>query len=359
MSKRKISDHTTPPTADQLTEARTHATKLRKQAEYERKKDHNYNRAFFTKWQVTMHDVFNHTNFDFTQVTTDFEAAAGDVSSKLYAVHAAISQASESSEVNIISNAKAFHAGSTWARFVPTQCAVMQEDFNYYVELCECKCKMLSQAQRKAFGSPGIVFFEYLPLTDVKRIVESSRWLSDICKCVSDTCLIQAAIMGDFVDNLHTDYPHYPHHDMQFSASVSCSFIVFLDNDITGMDGITIKGHKLPHVASTVLYMSGEIEHARTTSRAFGQHHAALNKGNSFTQRRMLLINCCPFSSIGLLDQYLNSDAYMKRSNSMKKIIFKFNPLVATEDSVSLLSDADVGKTMTLFQKVKPCYKKK
>ena len=39
MSKRKISDHTTPPTADQLTEARTHVTKARKQADYKRRKD--------------------------------------------------------------------------------------------------------------------------------------------------------------------------------------------------------------------------------------------------------------------------------------------------------------------------------
>ena len=195
----------------------------------------------------------------------------------------------------------------------------MQEVFECCSELCERKCKQLSPAARKAFEPPGVVFFYYLPISDVKRVVASCQWLTDMCQCVSETCLIQAAVMGDFVDNLCTDYPHYSHHDLQFSACMSCSFVVFLDNDITGMDGITIKSHTLPHVSSTVLYMSGEILNARTTSRAFGQHHASLNKGKEvLTQRRMLLISCCPFSSIGLLDQYLNSDAYMEcNSNSM------------------------------------------
>jgi len=105
--------------------------------------------------------------------------------------------------------------------------------------------------------------------------------------------------------------------------------------------------------------MSGEILHARTTSRAFGQHHASLNKGKEvLTQRRMLLISCCPFSSIGLLDQYMNSDAYMKsNSNRMEDIIFKFN-FSPTERRISLLSEAEVGNTMILFEKVKKEYKK-
>ena len=221
MPKRKKSQPTQPtpsPTPAQV-------AKVKKHQNYEAKKDVKYNKSFFEKWKESMLLVFNHSTFDFAPVAKDFEDVAGDVSLKLFSLHAAIIHASESSGVNIIPCEKAFHAGSTWARFVPTASEHMQEVFESCAELCEQKCKQLSPEERKAFKLPGIVFFDYLPIGDVQRVVASCQWLTKMCQCISETCLIQVAIMGDFVDNLHTDdYPHYPHHDLQFSACMSCSF---------------------------------------------------------------------------------------------------------------------------------------
>jgi hypothetical protein len=220
----------------------------------------------------------------------------------------------------------------------------MELQYNICRDLCESECKDLTQEKRdKYFKSP--VFFVHLHKNQIQSLINSCLWLKDICGLLSSKCLIQVAVMSDFVDMVEVPRNSHIHRDLTFSSLLSANIIVFLDDDMTGLDGADIISHtnctqkQIPvsYMRSSVVYMSGKVYHSSSTSRAYGIHHSERkpSKGSAgyvHTQRRFLLINCCPYSELNMIDQTLNSESYTNLSPyTLAQSVFIYEDCDVTE----------------------------
>lgn len=290
----------------------------------------------------------------------------GSVFVKMNTIHNLITELS-SFKLDLVPTLNQFRSGATWAKFTPSCDDDMEDQYDICRDLCEKECQELTPEKRGKYFK-GSVFFIYLKKQQLQSLIDSCSWLKAFCAILSSKCLIQLSVMSDFVDQLSSDTQSYVHRDLLMSSSLGANFIVFLDRDITGLDGAVFKSHtngtqhdiSVSYMRSSVLYMSGKVYHASSTSRVHGIHHAVRNKskkgdpGYVNTQRRFLLINCCPYSKLNMLDQLLNSDCYtMMSPYSLKESVFIYENNIVSE-----LSDSEITSCFNTLKMVKQIYKK-
>jgi hypothetical protein len=264
---------------------------------------------------------------------------------------------------------KQFRSEASWATFTPPFNQEMEDEYNKSRDLCEIKCKELTQEDRDQYFKTSPVFFINLQKDQIQSLISCCSWLQNVCRILSNKCLIQVAVMSDFVDKVSSHREKYNHRDLLLSSSLSANFIVFLDDDATGRDGSVLSTHtncikqeiSVLHARSSVLYVSGALYHSSSTSRAYGIHHAERNpsKGSAgyvHTQRRFLLINCCPYSKLNMLDHLLNCESYTENSRySLSECVFIYENNTGT---VSCLNETEVTSCHKTLTMVKKKYKK-
>ena len=261
---------------------------------------------------------------------------------------------------------KQFLSGASWAIFTPSFNKNMEIEYDKCRDLCEKECKQLTEDKRnRYYTSP--TFYIFLGKSRIQSLIESCLWLSNICSIISSKCLIQVAVMSEFVDRVGDERNVYVHRDLSFSSSLSANIIVFLDDDHTGRDGAIISSHlnctqrnvNVEYLRSSVLYMSGKVYHTSLDSRAYGIRHAERNPskgspGYVHTQRRFLLINCCPYSELNMIDQILNSECYNNSTPySLAQCVYTFENNIVSE-----LSNHEVLTYTKSLNMVKNTYKK-
>jgi hypothetical protein len=334
-------------------------------------KERLFNKYFRTKFENDCLQAFKkgpkQWNVNHLQGTLIPEAllAYDNVYMKMNELHKMFSELS-SFQFDQLPALKQFQSGASWATFTPAWDADMESEYDKNRDLCESECKTLTQEKRAKYFK-GPVFFIYLQKNQIQTLINRCSWLKTVCRILSKKCLIQVAVMSDFVDKVSSPRQKYVHRDLALSSSLSANFIVFLDDDITGHDGAVLSSHtnctqrdiSVSYMRSSVLYVSGKLYHSSSTSRAHGIHHAERkpskgSEGYVHTQRRFLLINCCPYSKLNMLDQLLNCESYTEYSPySLSQSVFIYE-----NNTVSELSASEVSSCDETLRMVKTQYKK-
>lgn len=335
-------------------------------------KSHKFNQYFAKSFMSECSAAFklgpNHTYERYLKSELIPEAldVYGNVFEKMEQLHAVLTEISSFPFHDQITDKKQFMSGATWANCTPPHNIEMECEYDKYRDLCELECANLTEEKRNKYFQTS-VFFIQLEKNQLQSLINSCPWLRNICSVLSSKCLIQVTVMSDFVDKVNEPRQIYEHRDLSLSSSLSANMIVFLDNDMTALDGATLTTHlnctkreiPIQYLRSSVLYMSGKVYHAASTSRAYGIHHASRkpskdSPGYVNSQRRFLLINCCPYSKLNMLDQLLNCESYTDLTPySMKQCIFTLS-----ENVVSELTDSEVKSCEKTLDMVKSKYKK-
>lgn len=346
-------------------------------------KSKKYNTRYRENWSETFSSFFrNDFHEEFKELESEYWLANENVYGRLMELFEALVNENpaidDESELNIFHSSDDFAGRKQWCMFS------LHGHYNAILiaqgEEIEKRYEITPQDTLQKYH-PGLNFFAFLNQSDIQHLFNSFSWLRMCLKIVTgleNKCLIQVSMMCDQRDYLATKFEdkqeRYFHYDLALSGSLGLTFIIFLDNDISGNDGVGIvtrrgkyvdsasKGDgdaidKLSYVFRTVLLMTGKTLHYSEPRRIYGRHICRM--GEHKTQRRFLLINCCPYSKLNLLDQVLNSDVYMLNNEyELRNAVHVCDFSKESPESIGGLLEDDISFVMDHFPKIDPEFHK-